>query len=70
MLKKLLQNKIIKGKKVFALFINPDKYNAELLTKLIKAANTNHCSDMVVIGTAIETKPEQITEFAKIVNSF
>ncbi len=53
MLKKLLQNKIIKGKKVFALLIDPDKHNTKSLSKLIKAANTNPGPDIILIGGSI-----------------
>jgi len=53
MLKALLHNKILEGKKVFALLIDPDKHNANSLTELIKIANTDPGPDVILIGGSI-----------------
>lgn len=53
MLKILLHNKILEGKKLFALLIDPDKHNTKSLTELIKTANTNPGPDVILIGGSI-----------------
>lgn len=67
MLKTLLKNKISKGKKVFALLIDPDKHNSESLVKLMKIANTEPGPDVILIGGSIVFNG--IDETVKIIKS-